>query len=98
MSITFYLFPEFSTHPITATPAADYEVYNGLVVEFGAGVRSINVPVGITNDRLTELNETFKVALYPADSFQLCDTINEATITILEVDNDRKYVRCAKFS
>ncbi len=93
MSHQFLFFSEFSTHPITARPAADYEVYNGLVVEFGAGVRSINVPVGITNDRITELNETFKVALSdPSDNFQLCDTITEATITIL--DSDRKYARC----
>ncbi|XP_072035083.1 uncharacterized protein [Amphiura filiformis] len=76
-----------STLPIDATAAADYEVYTNHLVEFGPGVRSVNVPVGITDDRVTELNETFRVVLSgPSGNFQLCDTITEAVVTI--VDND----------
>ncbi|XP_072033405.1 FRAS1-related extracellular matrix protein 2-like [Amphiura filiformis] len=78
-----------STLPIDATAAADYEVYTNHLVEFGPGVRSVNVPVGITDDRVTELNETFRVVLSgPSGNSQLCNTITEAVVTI--VDNDHQ--------
>lgn len=82
---------KYATSPGTALAGSDYTTINGTLT-FAAGETSKNFTVQITNDRLTEPNERFNVALTEAVGATLAAR-DKATVTIADDDVPGNFIR-----